>query len=78
MNYVYILECGDNGFYTGCMNDPGKRLERHKGGKVPATRDRLPVKLTSYFAFDNKYTAFNFKKYLKSGSGQTFLKKHLV
>jgi putative endonuclease len=34
------------------------------------------VELTTYIAFKNKYTAFTFEKYLKSGSGRAFLKKH--
>jgi len=43
---------------------------------VPATKPLLPVRLILYFAFSNKYTAFNFEKYLKSGSGRAFIKKH--
>jgi len=53
-------------------------MERYKKGNVPATKDRLPVKLVSYFAFSDKYLAFNFEKYLKSGSGRAFLKRHLI
>lgn len=49
---------------------------RYQKGYIDATKKRLPVKLISYFAFSNKYTAFNFEKYLKSGSGRAFLKKH--
>ena len=52
------------------------RIKRHQKGQVPATKDRLPVKLISYFAFSDKYTAFNFEKYLKSGSGRAFIMKH--
>lgn len=76
MYYVYILACSDNRTYLGCCDDLKARLERHKLGNVPATKERLPVKLFSYFAFSNKYTAFNFEKYLKSGSGRAFMKKH--
>ena len=53
-------------------------MTRHKKGQIPATKDRLPMKLISYFAFSDKYNAFNFEKYLKSGSGRAFLKKHLI
>lgn len=74
--YVYILECNDHLPYTGCTDDLKDRISRHQKGNVPATKDRLPIKLTAYFAFSNKYTAFNFEKYLKSGSGRAFLKKH--
>jgi len=77
MYYVYILLCSDGKPYTSCAEDLKARVERHQKGHVPATEKRLPVILFSYFAFSDKYTAFNFEKYLKSGSGRAFLKKHL-
>lgn len=76
MYYVYILLCSDDKPYTGCSYDLKDRINRHTKGQVPATKDRLPVKLIAYFAFSSKYTAFNFEKYLKSGSGRAFIKKH--
>ena len=76
MYYVYILKCSNGKPYTGCTDNLKNRIERHKNGYVPATKPILPIKLISYFAFTNKYTAFDFEKYLKSGSGRAFLKKH--
>ena len=76
--YVYILKCNDERFYIGCTQYLKDRMIRHQKSQVPATVERLPVKLISYFAFSNKYTAFNFEKYLKSGSGRAFLKKHNI
>lgn len=76
MHYVYILLCSNKSLYVGCTNDFKERLERHNKGYVPATKPLLPVKLISYFAFASKYTAYNFEKYLKSGSGRAFLRKH--
>ena len=76
MFYVYILKCNNGRLYTGCTNNLKERIERHNKGYVPATKPLLPVKLISYFAFSNKYTAFNFEQYLKSGSGRAFIKKH--
>jgi putative endonuclease len=78
MYYVYILLCSDQKPYTGCTNNLKDRLKRHQTGNIPATKDRLPVELLLYFAFKNKYKAFDFEKYLKSGSGRAFLKKHLI
>ena len=75
MHYVYSLKCKD-GFYVGCTDDLRKRIERHGHGLVSATKNRLPVKLEFYFAIGDKYKAFEFEKYLKSGSGRTFVKKH--
>ncbi len=77
MQYVYILKCADGKPYTGCTDDLSERIDRHKNGYVPATKNRGPVSLISYTAFQNKYKAFAFEKYLKSGSGRAFLKKHL-
>ena len=77
MYYVYSLKC-KIGYYIGCTDNLGDRLDRHKKGAVPATADRLPVELNFYFAFSNKYIAYKFEKYLKSGSGRAFINKHLI
>jgi putative endonuclease len=76
--YVYVLLYSDGRFYIGCTNDLKDRFKRHNNKEIPATINRVPVKLFAYFSFSNKYTAFNFEKYLKTGSGRAFLKKHLV
>ncbi|HLD25724.1 MAG TPA: GIY-YIG nuclease family protein [Candidatus Andersenbacteria bacterium] len=78
MNYVYILKCSDNRYYVGCTNNLKDRINRHEKGHIPATVDRLPVELTHYSAFLNSHQAFAFEKYLKSGSGRSFMKRHLV
>ncbi|MEX0917107.1 MAG: GIY-YIG nuclease family protein [Candidatus Paceibacterota bacterium] len=75
MYYVYSLKCKD-GYYIGCADNIEERLERHQKGHVPATANRLPVELEFYFATEDKYKAFEFENYLKSGSGRAFLKKH--
>lgn len=75
MHYVYSLKCKD-GFYVGCTEDLKERIERHKKGNVPATANRLPLNLEFYFAIQEKYKAFEFEKYLKSGSGRAFIEKH--
>ena len=75
MNYVYSLKCKD-GYYVGCTNNIQERLERHQKAQVAATASRLPVILEFYFATEDKYQAFEFEKYLKSGSGRAFIKKH--
>jgi putative endonuclease len=51
MFYVYILSCSDGKPYTGCTGDLKERKLRHDKGQVPATANRLPVKLITYFAF---------------------------
>ena len=76
MYYVYILTCSDTKTYIGCTDDLRSRIDRHQSGNVPATKNILPIELNCYFAFKDKYIAFNFEKYLKSGSGRAFMKKH--
>ena len=78
MQYVYILSCGDGKPYVGCADNLKERIERHTKGYVPATKDRRPIKLVNYIAFKDKYKAFEFEKYLKTGSGRAFINKHLV
>ncbi len=78
MWYVYILRCSNADYYKGCTNDINARLERHQKGWVESTRKILPVELITYTAFHEQHKAYEFEKYLKSGSGRAFLKKHLV
>ena len=78
MWFVYILRCSDEKWYTGCTQNIDERLRRHNAGEVPATKSRLPVELITYIAFTDKYKAYEFEKYLKSGSGRAFLNKRLV
>jgi len=78
MHYVYLLRCSDRKIYTGCTSNLESRLNRHLKGLVSYTSKRLPVELISYTAFHNKYKAYAFEKYLKSGSGRAFANKRLI
>lgn len=77
MFYIYILKCQNGNLYTGCTSDLKERITRHKKGQIGATANKLPVKLISYMAINDKYKAFEFEKYLKSGSGRSFIKRHI-
>ncbi len=78
MYYVYILKCANGHPYTGCTENIDERLNRHNSGHVSATSGKLPVELITYTAFKDKYRAFEFEKYLKSGSGRAFMNKHFI
>ena len=78
MCYVYILRCNNKKLYIGCTSNLRERIERHHKGYVPATAKQLPIKLLHYFAISDKYKAYEFEKYLKSGSGRAFFKKHFL
>lgn len=78
MYYVYILKCTNGEYYKSCTSDLRTRYQRHNDGAVPATASNLPVELVFYRAFNDKYKAFNFEKYLKSGSGIAFMRKRFI
>ncbi|MDY7394718.1 GIY-YIG nuclease family protein [Aureibaculum sp. 2210JD6-5] len=75
---VYILLCNDNTYYTGCTNNFEDRLSKHEKGYVNYTKTRLPVHIVTKAVFYDKYKAYDFEKYLKSGSGIAFRNKRLI
>ena len=76
--FVYILACKNGSHYVGCTNDLSDRLRRHNCGHVRATSYRRPLVCVTYVVFLNKYKAYAFEKYLKSGSGRAFMNKRLI
>jgi len=78
MKYVYILQSlsDPNRFYDGITEDLKSRLIQHNAGEVLHTAKYKPWKIKNYFAFEDHKKAFAFEKYLKSGSGRAFVKRH--
>ena len=78
MLYVYILESllESGGFYVGITEDLKLRLKQHNAGDVFHTAKYKPWMLKNYFAFEDRKKAYAFERYLKSGSGRAFAKKH--
>ena len=76
--YVYILVDTATGthFYTGCTEDLNARLRKHNAGEVPHTSKFKPWRIQTAIAFASKEKAFAFERYLKSGSGREFAKRH--
>jgi predicted GIY-YIG superfamily endonuclease len=77
-HYVYILKCANGKYYSGCTKDLEDRLHRHNRGSVPATKKNRPVELITYIAFNDKYKAFEYEKYLKTGSGRAVMYKRFT
>ena len=75
---VYILLCADGKPYTGCTGNFDQRLKQHEAGNVHSTRYRLPVSVVLKVVFYDKYKAFAFEKYLKTGSGIAFSRRHFL
>jgi putative endonuclease len=79
MKYVYILKSkiNKNKYYTGISEDVCKRLQYHNFGQSPYTSKFKPWELITYIAFHDSSKAYEFERYLKTGSGRAFAKKHL-
>lgn len=75
---VYILLCSDNTYYTGYTKNIKSRLKAHDNKEVHYTKDKLPVKLVHLSVFDDKQKAYDFERYLKTGSGIALRNKRLI
>lgn len=80
MFYTYILRSIDDSdrHYIGHTADLKGRLKEHNSGKCKHTSKYAPWMLQCYFAFKSESLARNFERYLKSGSGRAFAKRHFV
>jgi len=80
MKYVYLLKSRKflNQKYVGITSDIDHRLQAHNQGKCPHTSKYVPWKIETYICFQDDSLALKFEKYLKSGSGRAFTKKHFL
>lgn len=78
MYFVYLLySLKDSNFYIGYTENLEKRIAAHMMGNIKATKNRLPVQLIYYEAYLDKQDAKGREKFLKGGSGHTYLHKQL-
>lgn len=76
--YTYILQSSkDLNFYVGYTNNLVKRIEEHNKGKVPSTKNRVPLKLIYWEGCLNQQDATRREKYLKTSWGKRFIKNRL-
>jgi putative endonuclease len=77
-HFVYILKNADPTpkFYVGLSTDVDARLLDHNMGRCPHTSSRRPWRRHVVIEFDDEPTAIAFERYLKSGSGRAFAKRH--
>ncbi len=63
--------------YVGLTRGPIQdRLRRHNKGHVRSTVRHRPWQLHATFWFADEGTATTFERYLKSGSGRAFARRH--
>ena len=76
---VYVLRsvAAPDRYYTGVTSDLGARLDDHNAGRCPHTADGRPWQIDLYVKFADEPRALKFERYLKSGSGCAFAKRHL-
>ena len=80
MHYVYLIESinARERHYVGQTSNLKARLAEHNAGKSMHTQRFKPWNLVCYLGFADERKAMAFEKYLKSGSGKTFLRRHLL
>ena len=78
MNYVYLLQSVryPSQRYVGLASDPDERLKEHNARKSPHTSKCVPWRLVAAVRFEKRGRATAFERYLKSGSGRAFAKRH--
>ena len=78
MKTIYVLQSLSlpNKFYTGIATDIQSRLKAHNAGRVPYSSKFRPWKLDVTVGFEDEEKARAFEKYLKSGSGREFARRH--
>ena len=76
--YVYRLRAINHPtqIYTGCTTNLQQRLHDHNRGHVPHTSKYAPWQIDVAIAFRDRKKAEVFERYLKSGSGREFARRH--
>lgn len=75
---VYVLRSVQDSarYYTGVTSDVTARLAAHNAGRCSHTSDGRPWRLDVLVTFADEPRALAFERYLKSGSGCAFAKRH--
>jgi predicted GIY-YIG superfamily endonuclease len=75
---VYVLKDSDvpPRFYTGVTADLGARLDSHNSARCAHTAKHRPWVVDVFVRFSDETRALRFEKYLKSGSGVEFARRH--
>jgi len=75
--FVYLLasERADL-HYVGITDDVARRLDVHNSGGSLFTAPHRPWRLVVLVEFPTEQRARQFERYLKSGSGRAFAKRH--
>jgi putative endonuclease len=77
---VYIIrsDVAPSRHYVGITNNIRERLEWHNNGPSGQTISHRQWSLVVSMEFPSEKEALRFEKYLKSGSGRAFAKRHFA
>ena len=78
--FVYILRSDSHPdrHYVGLTSDVEERLRWHNTGPSGVTAHHRPWSLVVSLDFTDVTTAARFERYLKTGSGRAFAKRHFA
>ena len=78
-NWVYILRSDSvaDRYYTGLTSNVAFRVAEHNAGKRSHTSSARPWTVVVAIRFADERRAIQFERYLKSGSGAAFARRHL-
>jgi putative endonuclease len=78
--FVYVIrsDADPKRHYTGVTGDVAARLEWHNRGPCGCTINDRPWSLVVAIEFPTEAAARRFERYLKSGSGRAFAKRHFA
>lgn len=76
--FVYILKSiGEpREYYVGITSNMQARLADHNAGCSSHTADHRPWRTLVVIEFDEEEPALEFERYLKTGSGREFARRH--
>jgi predicted GIY-YIG superfamily endonuclease len=78
--FVYIIRSDSDPrrHYVGITGNPDSRLRWHNEGLVGHTVSNRPWSFVVVIEFPTEGAARRFERYLKSGSGRAFSKRHFA
>ncbi len=77
--FVYVLRSVNSGRpYVGVTSDGPARLAAHNAGLSRHTSRYRPWRIVVVIEFASEKRALEFERYLKSGSGWAFSKRHFL
>jgi predicted GIY-YIG superfamily endonuclease len=77
--FVYVLKNSESPprYYTGLTSNPVARIAGHNTGECTYTARYRPWSVDLLIEFADERRAVAFERYLKSGSGVAFARRHL-